>query len=118
MGERFGWLSEAVAGYAKTGVSLIGLSRTGLVPAGRSDDGGIYFFVPRLQRTLHLPLEQPIRWFLTGTLFVAILGGAAGQLLYCRTGRGRVAGLLGLAIVAALCYRIGDVYVFPASLAL
>jgi hypothetical protein len=106
-------LSEAVEGYARTGIALVGYNNeTGFVPAGLSDDPGIYYFIPMISRRLHLDLAKGISVFFMTALVVPLVLGGWGLMLVLRSGPSRAIGLTVLCILSCLAYRIGDVYIF------
>jgi hypothetical protein len=113
-------LSEAVEGYARTGVALVGYDGTGFVPAGRSDDPGIYYYIPMISRRLHLDVAHGISVFFVTALVVPLVLGGWGLMVALGSEPSRVIGLTVLGLLSYLAYRIGDVYIleFTVPLAL
>lgn len=78
MGCRHDELVYALAGYAKTGVQLIGYDGIKTFPSGISDDIGLYYFVPKLARFLNCSLDQAINLFFYGMVIGSCLIGLVG----------------------------------------
>jgi hypothetical protein len=105
-------LAEAMEGYRRTGIALVGYGADGLAPAGLSDDLGIYYFIPLLARMFHLDLAQSISVFFLTALIVAPLIASWGLMVVLRSVSARAFALAVLCLLTYLAYRIGDVYVF------
>ena len=106
-------LRYSVAGYLRSKVPLVAFDGANYLPAGFSDDPGIYYFIPRLAVWSGLPLERAIDLFFGAILAVSFLAGMIGFLFTLNRNHWP----LKLWAVFALCmllwfsYRKGDVYV-------
>jgi len=70
---RYTELGRAIDGLQSTGTPLVSEGDGGYLPAGFTDDQGIYYFIPRLADLFGISLDQAINLFfgslwLTGTL--------------------------------------------------
>jgi len=115
---RYDELVKTVAGYAKTGLQLIGFDGTQIFPSGISDDVGLYYFIPKLVRLFGISLDYAIEIFFYGMVVASCVFGIAGFFLLNRSWLFRtvaVAGLVAFSFVS--CRGMTDVYLVASSLA-
>jgi glycosyltransferase involved in cell wall biosynthesis len=112
MGTRYWDLVYTVNGNRQTGVPLVQLNDSVLGPAGGPDDIGSFYVIPKLSMLLGLPVSHSIDIFYGGLLLFAFLASLGGFFLSCRGLLARALALLGLLLLTALAYRVGDVYIF------
>ncbi len=116
MPTRFVLAQQAVAGYERSGVSLVGFNGAGFTPAGESDDLGLYYVIPKVVKYLHLSVDKSIDLFILALIAFPLLVGIAGLYLLVRHQSYRLWGILGLCGVAAISARYGDVYVVQSGI--
>jgi hypothetical protein len=115
MPSRYSDLQKTIAGWETTGRSLIALENGRLVPAGFSDDPGIYALIPWLARTFHLDLSFSITAFFDSILLLGVLIGCIGVLLLSNSSLMRTLGIAVVLYSSVLAYRTGDVYLLEFS---
>jgi hypothetical protein len=71
-------LSEALAGYVKTGVPLIAYHGTTLKPAGLGDDIGIYYFIPKIAYSFGISINQSLNIFFSSMILISLCLGIIG----------------------------------------
>lgn len=104
-------LQQTYDGLQQTGRLLVGSIDGTLLPAGVSDDIGLYLFAPPLARAAGVDPLTAASWLLIGLVIAAGLVGAAGWLLHLRTTVGKAFAVLATAALCALALLRGDVYV-------
>ncbi len=109
-------LEQTVAGYKLSKIPLVAFDGERFVPAGFTDDPGLYYFVPAVGRILHQNLRNSITIFYLSILTVACAVGVIGFTLILSGWPSRIIGIGWLLIVASLVYRIGDVYLVEFAL--
>lgn len=117
MESRYRSLQQALAGYEQTGVPLVAFDGARLVPAGFTDDSGIYYFLPGLVRLLDVPLGQAIDIFFRGIVGASLALGILGAIVALRGWAARLTAIVGLVLLSRIVIGVGDVYVVPASVA-
>lgn len=120
MPTRYEQLVATTHALAETGVPLVQLRDGEFLPAGLSDDPGLYLFIPWIAQTFNLSVTQATDALLILFLGMATLSAVVGFSLVMRTSISRA---YAFAVVAGLAYvalRRGDVYLFafatPAAL--
>lgn len=104
-------LEATVRAFLQTGVPLVRVGPTGLYsPANPTDDPGLFLFVPWIAKLFGVDAVAGKDALLIGIVVVAFLTGAAGILWGFRTRAGKIVGVLGLAALAAVTLKVGDVY--------
>jgi hypothetical protein len=118
LGDRYRGVGEALSGWNQSGVPLVGRvdGRWEAVPCG--DDTGLFYLVPLLARETGWDADQSLNVFLLGILIVAATAGLAGLWLTSFTIWQRVLAVIPIAVGTYVSFRMGDVYVLQASVAL
>jgi hypothetical protein len=117
MSVRRDYLVDAVAGLKATGVALVAARGQKLYPAGFGDDPGLYYFVPPLAKGFAISANAATFLFFAGVLGLSVLAGSIGWYFYARDRRSWLLGQVGILLVAALAFALGDVYVLlPAAI--
>ena len=114
---RFVLTQQAVAGYEHTGISLVGFNGTKFVPAGVTDDIGLYYVIPKAKTYLHLSTEQSLDLMVLCLIFVPTLSGIIGLYLLIRSKLYRLVAIVALCCVAIISARFGDIYVIQSGIA-
>lgn len=112
MGTRYWDLVYTVDGSRETGVPLVQLNGSVLGPAGGPDDVGSFYVIPKLAILLGVAVSRGIDLFYGGLVLLALLASLWGFFLLYEGPLRRSVAILGLALLAALAYRVGDVYLF------
>ena len=116
---RYAHLVNCLAGYKKTGVSLIECNGSALMPSFAADDLGIYILIPKLAHVLHCSIDTAISIFFNGILFGSFLAGLAAFFLLYRSWLSRIISFFCLSsLVLFSFFKVGDVYVLYVSSAL
>jgi hypothetical protein len=105
-------LRRVSEGYSRTGLPMVAYDGTSFLPAGPSDDLGLYYIVPWISRTFHLSVDRTITGILFSGLGLGFLVGSAGLIVGLRTAGGKAAAVIALLLLALLARRVGDVYIF------
>ena len=112
MASRYLDLLQAQEGYNRSGLSLVAYDGTDFVPAGFSDDSGMYYYILLIARRFPLSLARSVSVFFVGTLVGSCVVAFVGLLRILCSWKSKIFGLSVLAGLALLAYRVGDVYVF------
>jgi hypothetical protein len=106
-------LRYAVAGYLRSTIPLVAFDGANYLPAGFSDDPGIYYFIPRLAVWSGLPLERAIDLFFGAILAISFLAGIVGFLFTLNPNHWplKLWAVFALCMLLWFAYRKGDVYV-------
>jgi hypothetical protein len=116
---RYQELAYALAGYAKTGLQLVGFNGKQIIPSGLSDDIGLYYFVPKLVRLFHITLDQAIGLFFYTIVTVSCLFSLIGFFVLNTSWLFRGWAAISLvAFCAFSCRGMTDVYLVSSSLAI
>jgi hypothetical protein len=98
-------------GYALTGIPLLAYDGKRFLPAGFSDDPGIYYFAPWIARAFGISIERSVTLLLLSAGVMGFGIGLAGFMCLFRNSISRMATVLALGILTALSVHVGDVYV-------
>jgi hypothetical protein len=112
MTSRYRDLLQAQDGYNRTGLYLVAYDGTDFVPAGFSDDSGMYYYILLIERWFHLSFAQSVSAFFVSVLVASCVVGSVGLVRVLRSRKSKILALPMLAGLALLAYRLGDVYVF------
>jgi hypothetical protein len=112
MPSRYQDLNEAMTGNRLSGQSMVAFDGSKLVPAGYTDDPGIYLLIPWVSRHLHMTLAASVTTFFLSSLGLAILSGCLGFWFSLKSKLGRLLGVTGVLLLGLIAYRTGDVYLF------
>ena len=112
MPSRYRDLRQTKDGYDRTGVALVAFDGTTFVPAGFSDDPGMYYYILLISRAFHLSLARSISAFFVTVLVLSAVVGFSGLLLVLRGWPSRIFGIATLIGLTFVAYRLGDVYLF------
>jgi hypothetical protein len=112
MRARYWDLVATERGDRETGGALIELADGVVGPSGGSDDVGSYYLVPKLSEVLEITIAQAIDLFYSSLVVLAVLVGGTAFFVLFRSGRIRTGVLLALVVLAALTFKIGDIYIF------
>lgn len=115
MSWRAGNLQAAIDGFKASGQLLVTRTSAGFGAADLGDDPGMYLFAAPLGAILGLDAVAAATVFLVGLIAVSFVIGSWGLWRAFTTLQGRVVGVTGLALLAYLSYRIGDVYMVSAA---
>jgi hypothetical protein len=110
MGSRLIHLGLSLAGYLKTGVSLIEFDGNRLIPSFTADDLGIYVFIPKLATFFNISLSAAIDIFFYGMLYSAFFWGAIGFYYFYSTLSERLVSVVGFGLLVRFASFVGDVY--------
>jgi hypothetical protein len=116
MSVRFVLAQQAVAGYERSGVPLVGFNGTKFTPAGEGDDLGVYYFIPKVVTDFHLSVATSIDLFIVTLIVFPLLVGLTGLYLLVRGQLYSLWGTVALCGLAAISARYGDVYVVQAGI--
>jgi hypothetical protein len=112
MGTRYWDLVYTLNGYQKTAIPLVAINGSVLGPGGTIDDVGSYYLLPKLANMFGWPMGRTIDLFYSSLLLVGFLTSVAGFFRLHRSLLPRTVTVLGLTMLTAVSYKIGDVYVF------
>jgi len=115
MADRHEALTEALLGWQRTGIPLIAFDGQRFLPAGCSDDIGIYYSVPMLSKSLRISLSDAIDLFFADIVLVSAVLGAIGLFMVCRTPIGKILAITVVLLVSLFALKIGDVYTIQSS---
>ena len=115
MPDRHEALAEAALGWQATGIPLIAFDGQKFLPAGCSDDIGMYYIVPILSKALLVPLSDAVDMFFGAIVLLSSISAVVGLMLICRTRLGRIAAISAVLLISLLSLKIGDVYVLQSS---
>jgi hypothetical protein len=111
MPSRYRDLQQTLAGYELSRTPLVAFNGQQFIPAGVTDDPGLYYVVPIVVRTLHTSLDQSITVFYLSILVLAFAIGTVGFALILPRWLDRIVALTWLLFLTILVYKIGDLYV-------
>lgn len=111
MASRYCDLLQTQDGYTLTGIPLLAYDGKRFLPAGFSDDPGIYYLVPLAARRLKVPIEQGVAALLLFAIIMSVALGVSGFIYLLKSLVSRLAAIVALAVLTALAYHVGDVYV-------
>jgi hypothetical protein len=111
MGTRYWDLVYTLRGLQQTGVPLVAINGEVVGPSSL-DDIGSYYVIPKLSILRGLPVARAIDLFYVAVLLFSLLGGAAGFLVLYGARWAAIVALVGLLLLTAIAYRVGDVYLF------
>jgi hypothetical protein len=117
MASRYRDLLQVMEGYRLSCEPLVTFDGRTFVPAGLSDDPGLYYLAPGLARAFGITLDRSITLILLVALALGLTIGAAGFMASLESGMGRAISLLALVLLTGAAYRIGDVYIFEFTVA-
>lgn len=108
---RYDHLVATLAGYQRTGISLIEFDGSAYMPTNNADDIGIYCLIPRLAVWFDLSLETAITTFLYGVLAIGIISGLIGFLMLSRSWVSRLVSCIGMVLLIRASICSVDVYI-------
>ncbi len=111
MYSRYRDLQRVSKGYDRSGLPMVAFDGESFLPAGPSDDIGLYYLVPWISRTFHLSIDRTITTILLSALCLGFLVGSVGFMFTLKTKGGKAAAVTALLALTALAYWVGDVYV-------
>jgi hypothetical protein len=112
MPARYWDLVNTVAVYENTRVPLITVTNHIVGPAGGLDDIGSYYLIPELSIVTGWSAQGSIDFFYGICVGTGFIVGLCGLLSLFTTFRMRVIAALAILLLAAISFRVGDVYVF------
>ncbi|OQA36384.1 MAG: hypothetical protein BWY54_00067 [Candidatus Dependentiae bacterium ADurb.Bin331] len=115
MGCRFTHLLATMAGYQKTGISLIEWDGNQLLPTSCADDLGIYILLPKLATFFGLSIEQAISYFFYILLIVPAAIGIIGFCAVYKHIVQRFIAVFGVLLLTLFAKAVGDVYLCYSS---
>ncbi len=115
---RYAHLVNCLAGYKKTGVSLIEYTGNKLVPTFAADDLGIYILIPKLASVLNSTIETAMSVFFNGIAIGSFLIGFVGFCFLYKSWLARLVSFVCLLMVVIFSLlKVGDVYLLYSSCA-
>jgi hypothetical protein len=111
------YCTEAVEGYLKSDVPLVGWNENaGYYFAPYADDPGIYYFVPKISAFFGLPVESAVNVFFTALLLFGLLVCTVSIYFLWKKPLPRLYAFLGVSFLFLRGYHHGDIYsaFFPA----
>jgi len=118
MPSRYLDLMQVAHGYALSCTPLVAFDGHNFLPAGYSDDLGIYYVVPWVSRTFHMRLERSIALVLLSTMLLGLAVGCWGFFYALQSRAGKAISVIALLVLTAIAYHVGDVYVFEYAICL
>lgn len=115
MDSRYLQLTSALDGYQRSHVPLVAYDRGRYIPAGLTDDTGMYLFVPMMSSAFHLSVASSIDLFLGTMISIGFALGAIGLVFQARTNISRALGLILITCIAAVTLIEADVYAAQSS---
>lgn len=113
MTSRYWDLVWTLAGRQQTGVPLVETCGKKLIPsAGGIDDVGSFYLIPELSLFFGLRIAQSVDLFYEFFLGFSLVAGAIAFLVLYRTWLARAVAVIGVLLLTAIGYKIGDVYIF------
>lgn len=113
---RFQAYQEAIAGYKKTGVPLVGFDGQFLKSVGgANDDVGTYYFIPRVTALFDLTLDQGIVLFYGGMLILAWAMAVLFFSIHSKSRFGRSLAVVGFSLLAIISFRLGGLYIVSSA---
>jgi hypothetical protein len=109
-------LIETIAGYERSKTPLVAFDGKQFIPAGFSDDPGLYYIVPVLGRILHTNLGESITIFYLSLLGIAFAISALGFVMILSGWLNRIIAIGWLLVVAIVVFAIGDLYLVEFAL--
>ncbi len=109
MGARYLDLLRAEAGLEKTNLLGVGLDSGQWTLT--TDDVGVYIIVPWLARGLGLPIRSAYDLLFSFLIVACFVSGTLGLVTLTPARWSRLVGVVALAIVSLLAFRVGDVYI-------
>lgn len=115
---RYSHLVHCLAGYKKTGVSLIEYTGNQLIPTFASDDLGIYIIIPKLALLLNSSIDIAMNVFFNSIAWGSFLIGFLGFCFLYTSFFARFVSFLCLFMVTVFALmKVGDVYLVYSSCA-
>jgi hypothetical protein len=111
MPTRYQALLETLAGYKKTGMSLIAYDGHSLHPPAFGDDVGIYYFVPKIAQVFNMPIDRSFDIFIIGLTLISVVLALVGLFLLFKRPASIIVSLLGVSVLAFTMLKLSDVYV-------
>ncbi len=111
---RYEHLQNTLTGYNQTGVPLVEYNGTAYLPAGISDDTGIYYFVPKIANFFGLSLEHAISLFFTGMLVISLSVALFSFMNLLKKKSHKAIAVLFLCILTVYLVLRGDIYILSA----
>lgn len=115
---RYQHLEMTLKGLEKSSVPLIEYNGTTFLPAGVSDDTGIYYFVPKIANIFGLNLDAAILVFFFSLLFVGLTSAIISIFGLQKRILHRIISLGFLAVLSGYLILRGDIYILSATTAL
>ena len=112
MASRYRDLLQVVEGYRLSCEPLVAFDGKTFVPAGLSDDPGLYYLIPGLARALGITLGRSITLVFSCVLALGTIFGIVGFLASLESGIGKAISIIALLLLTGAAHRTGDVYVF------
>ncbi len=113
---KYVWLVDALEGYKRTGLWLLGFDGTKYYPSAAGDDVGIFFFIPLIAMYLHIDMHTATNIFLLSFLSLSCLVAMVGFYLLFDRVRDRIVALIGLCIfLLFIFHNASDVYLIASS---
>ncbi|MFN3344028.1 MAG: hypothetical protein ACK412_00065 [Chloroherpetonaceae bacterium] len=115
---RYQELSEAVAGFERTGIPLVSVRGDSLIPTVAADDAGMYYLASKLAVTFHISAAAAWDVFFFLMLIPSFAIGFVGMMKVLETRIAKVFYAVMFAILFVTVYLSGDIYALSPSLAI
>jgi len=115
---RYQHLEYTLKGLDSTGVALVEHNGVSFMPAGVSDDTGIYFFIPQIAKFFNLGLDLSISLFFSFLLIVSLAAAVLSVFGLIKKRSHRLFSLAFLGVLSIYLILRGDIYTLSALSAL
>jgi hypothetical protein len=116
MPSRYKGLNEALIGYKKSGVPLVGYDGNSFKHPQFGDDEGIYYFVPKMADMFNLEIGQALMIFQVGIIVISFILGIVGSFLILKTKAARILSVFYLSMLSFIAFKAGDIYIVSSSI--
>lgn len=116
--ERYSAVINTLSGYLKTNTWLVGFDGGKYMPAGNSDDVGIFYLVPKLVSMFGVDIDAAFRLYYLLTTGVPLLLGLAGFWLYFQNKTHMVFAFFWTAVLGFLSFHYQGVCIMPIGVTL
>jgi MFS family permease len=115
---RYQHLQWTLKGLEMTGVPLIEYDGTKYLPAGISDDTGIYYFIPQIAKLLNVNLDWAIFIFFTFSFLLPIITVLFIVSKLCKKNIYKYYSFFNILVISCYLFIRGDIYIFSALIPL
>ena len=112
---RYEQLDQTLIGYQMTGMPLVTYDSNQFIPAGISDDTGIYYFVPKIANFFNLGLDQSISAFFLFFFCSSILVSLFSIFKIFPNIKQRATSLFFVFTISVYMFLRGDIYIMSST---